>query len=71
MQSSAELAPHRYREECNNLTYLVAKQKQLCRLSQNVLKVSQVREEGRDEGREEGRKGESEGRKGRSAVEGK
>ncbi|XP_042237837.1 protein Wnt-5b-like [Homarus americanus] len=39
MQSSAELAPHRYREECNNLTYLVAKQKQLCRLSQNVLKT--------------------------------
>ncbi|XP_053626263.1 protein Wnt-2b-like [Cherax quadricarinatus] len=39
MQSTAELTPHRYREECNNLTYLVAKQKQLCRLSQNVLKT--------------------------------
>ncbi|XP_047482117.1 protein Wnt-1-like [Penaeus chinensis] len=39
IQSSAELAPRHYREECNNLTYLVAKQKQLCSLSQNVLKT--------------------------------
>ncbi|XP_066977927.1 protein Wnt-4-like [Macrobrachium rosenbergii] len=38
-QSSAELTPHIYRDKCNNLTYLVAKQRQLCSLSQNVLKI--------------------------------
>ena len=38
-QSTLELKPTTYKQHCNMLQYLVKRQKELCGLSQNVLKT--------------------------------
>lgn len=38
-QSTLELKPTNYKQHCNTLHYLVTRQKELCGLSENVLKT--------------------------------